>query len=568
MPGRELKDNLTGNNSYPQDVTSERAILALCLKNKEIVDNIIKDKLLREDFYDERNGLIFSAMMELYTENMPIDPYTVCSVLEKKVEPRQKLNNLERAGGNEYVLGIIDTYAVKASVVEYVNIVREKSKRRTYVKTLENMLKKAMDSGTDSTNDLVDATIGTLSSMREETVGVGFESLGSILKRNIQEIYEVSLNGKKNSAIRTGFRGLDFKLGGLRPGTLNILAARPGMGKTAFAINIATNVATFYHVPVNIFSLEMSKGEIANRILASKTSFSTKELQKAKLSPEKLHDVALAGDEMTGLPIYIDDNSGVNPVSMISSCKELQSQGHLGLVIVDYLQLMTLPGKGANYSRQQEISDISRSLKLLAKEMNVPVIALSQLSRGAEKRDDHTPMLSDLRDSGAIEQDADSVWFIDRNDYYKTEGDEKVSDNEVLDARVIIAKNRHGERGDVKLKWIGSRTLFFDPPKDSDPQESNYQGRQSSYTATVPESKSAANYQYEDNPPPPPPAPEDVPPPPPEDAYGGYSGEPVPESYPVSEDDVPQEASSDNEEFFADGETYTELPGDLFGEDV
>ena len=568
MPGRELKDNLTGNGSYPQDVTSERAILALCLKNKEIVDNTIKDKLLREDFYDERNGLIFSAMMELYTENMPIDPYTVCSVLEKKVEPRQKQNNLERAGGNEYVLGIIDTYAVKASVEEYVNIVREKSKRRRYVKTLEDMLKMAMDSGKETTGELVDATIGTLSSMREEKSGIGFESLGSILHRNIQEIYEVSVNGKKSSAVKTGFRGLDFKLGGLRPGTLNILAARPGMGKTAFAINIATNVAGLYHVPVAIFSLEMSKGEIANRILASKTSFPTKELQNPKFAPDKLQQVALAGNDMSSMPIYIDDNSGVNPVSMLSSCKELQAAGHLGIVIVDYLQLMTLPGKGANYSRQQEISDISRSLKLLAKEMNVPVIALSQLSRGAEKRDDHTPMLSDLRDSGAIEQDADSVWFIDRNDYYKTEGDEKVSDTEALDAKVIIAKNRHGERGDVKLKWIGSKTLFFDPPKSSDPQESSYhQGKQSSYTATVPSSQSAANYQYEDDPvpPPPPPAPDDAPPQ--DDMYGGYPGDVNGAPYPVSEDDVPQEVSPDNADFFSDADTATDLPEDLFTDD-
>ena len=226
-------------------------------------------------------------------------------------------------------------------------------------------------------------------------------------------------------------------LGGLRPGTLNIIAARPGMGKTALVINMATNIAQNYNKNVNIFSLEMSKSEIGNRIFASRTSTSAKTLQRAKIKREDELELGRAYKVLAPLPIYIDDNSNVNPVTMLAKCKELKAEGRLGLVILDYLQLMTMPGKGNNSSRQQEISDISRSLKIMAKELNVPVIALSQLSRGSEKRDDHTPMLSDLRDSGAIEQDADSVLFIDRNDYYR-KGEEMKSEP-VTEAKIIIA---------------------------------------------------------------------------------------------------------------------------------
>ena len=261
----------------------------------------------------------------------------------------------------------------------------------------------------------------------------------------------------------------------------------------------------------------MSKSEIGNRILASRAKVTAKELQKATLTPEKEQELAKVFGELAGLPIYIDDNSDVSPVTMLSRCKDLKAKGMLGLVIVDYLQLMTIPGR-AGSSRQQEISDISRSLKILAKDLGVPVIALSQLSRGSEKRDDHTPMLSDLRDSGAIEQDADSVIFIDRADYYK-----KDEVPEIQDAKLIIAKNRHGETGKVHVKWWGAKTLFMDIPRDSDPVDPTTTGTQSSYTRTTTPQASASDYNLEDEEPP---------------------------FAPISEDDIP--VNDENEEFFAD----------------
>lgn len=488
----QLSDNLINNNALPSDVESEKALLSLCLKNSSLLNDIVGKTLSKEDFFDVRNMLIYEAITEIYLNGESVDQFTVCNKLTST-------GKLVKAGGNRYVMSLPEVFSIAANVNEYMGIVREKSILRQLAKAFDEFTRLSISSQSKA-NDIVDLAVGRLSNMREAPDGIGFEALSTILTRNLNQIYAVTSGKETIDAIPTGFRGIDYMLGGLRPGTLNIIAARPGMGKTALVINMATNIAQNYNKNVNIFSLEMSKSEIGNRIFASRTSTSAKTLQRAKIKREDELELGRAYKVLAPLPIYIDDNSNVNPVTMLAKCKELKAEGRLGLVILDYLQLMTMPGKGNNSSRQQEISDISRSLKIMAKELNVPVIALSQLSRGSEKRDDHTPMLSDLRDSGAIEQDADSVLFIDRNDYYR-KGEEMKSEP-VTEAKIIIAKNRHGETGTVKLKWMGARTLFFEEDRYSDPvepaqSESQNIAKESAYTRTTSAGAAASDYHFD-----------------------------------------------------------------------
>ncbi|MCQ2466280.1 MAG: replicative DNA helicase [Clostridia bacterium] len=487
MSEREIIDNLLEEPTevLPYDLDSEKALLTLCIKNKDTLNVILKSTISSKDFYDRRNQIVFEAVSDLYLNSMTIDPYTVNDYLKRK-------GLLEKVGGYSFVPTLVDSYAVASNVEEYIKIIASKSKLRLFIMTLDELSKKGKG-GQGDVNDLIDIGIEKLSAMREAEEGIGFEALASIIKRNIHEITQIKSGKYTGKIVKTGFSYLDHLLGGLRPGTLNIIAARPGMGKTSFVINIATNVAQFYNVPVDIFSLEMSKAEVANRIISGRTTTSSKKLQNANISEAELFEVAKACQDISQYPIYIDDNSSVNPITMLSSCKSLKAEGKLGLVIVDYLQLMSMPGnRGSNYSRNNEITDISRSLKILAKELDVPVIALSQLARGAEKRDDHTPMLSDLRDSGAIEQDADSVIFIDRDDYY----DKDKRSNPIQDAKIHIAKNRHGEPGIVKLKWCGARTLFYEEDKNADPSE---QAQVSPYARTTTPGGAAADYKFDDN---------------------------------------------------------------------
>lgn len=521
MSERELQDNLIEGitDVLPYDMESERALLALCLKNAETLSTILGGNITSADFFDKRNQLVYSAITELYLNNQTVDPYTVNDYLSRT-------GGLERVGGYSFVPSIVDSYAVSANIDEYVKIITGKSKLRLLIKTLEDMAKQAK-SGKGTVNEIADITISKLSAMREATEGVGFEALATIIKRNMNEIMLIKTGSYNGKIIKTGYSYMDHLLGGLRPGTLNIIAARPGMGKTSFVLNIATNVAQFYNVNVNIFSLEMSKSEVANRVISGRTTTSSKKLQNANISDTELLEVAKSCQEISQFPIFVDDNSSVNPVTMLSACKQLKAEGKLGLVIVDYLQLMSMPGnKGSSYSRQNEISDISRSLKVLAKELEVPVIALSQLARGAEKRDDHTPMLSDLRDSGAIEQDADSVIFIDRDDYY----DKEKRSNAIQDAKIIIAKNRHGEPGVVKLKWCGARTLFYEEDKNGDPVEQPV----SPYARTTTPGGAASDYKFEENP-----APADEAPPfAPVDSYVAPAEEPDEPNLPDPDDDL------------------------------
>lgn len=552
MANRGLQDNLVSGakaNSLPSDVESEKAILSLCLKNTTVLNDIIGKRISKDDFFDIRNKLIYEAITDLYLSSENIDKFTVCDKLNTT-------GNLSRAGGNTYVMSLTDVFSQASNISNYISIVREKSILRQLSNSFNELNSMAL-SNAEASNDIVDLAVGRLTAMREAPDGIGFESLSIILQNNLNQIHAITSGKLEVDSIRTGFTGLDYMLGGLKPGALYVLAARPGMGKTSLAINMATNIAEFYHQNVDIFTLEMSKSEIGNKILASKSRTSSRDLQRAKISKEQELKLANVYNQLSGLPIYIDDNSNVNPVTMSSNCKKLKAEGRLGLVIVDYLQLMTMPGKGNNYSRQQEISDISRSLKLLAKDLQVPILALSQLSRGTEKREDKTPMLSDLRDSGAIEQDADVVLFIDRKDYYdknSAENSSQLSGDECYDARIIVAKNRHGETGTVTVKWIPSRTLFVDEERTSDPVE--VRPKESAYTRKTTAGAAASDYKFDQEPEDLPFSVEDEPPMPPEPYEPNVPDMPEAPIAPDFEDAAP---SQENDDFFGE-DTNMDFP--------
>jgi replicative DNA helicase len=414
-----------------------------------------------DDFYKPAHRLIFSAILELMSTRSPVDIITVSDLLSKRGE-------LEQIGGTAYISQLSDLPVIRSNAAEYAAIVRQKAMLRKLITSLDDVAKLSYE-GEQEANNLVDIAIKRLSDIRENPTGGGFDTIYDILKRTLQEIVDISKGKKERSVVRTGFPLLDKAIGGLRPGSLIIVAARPAMGKSAFVINIATNTAVNYNTHVAFFSLEMSKSEIGNRILASRSSVSTYALQNADIKDHEWEQIGKAMALLTPAPFYIDDRSGINTIEMMAKCRQLKNENKLGLVIVDYLQLMSPAGNRSGGNRQQEISEISRSLKIMAKELDVPVIALSQLSRGAEYREDRRPLLADLRDSGAIEQDADMVMFIYRDKYYDNSGEKP----EIEDAEIILAKNRQGETKTVMVKWWARKTLFFEPDLPGQPSDPN-----------------------------------------------------------------------------------------------
>lgn len=547
MAERKLRDNLASKltTKGPFDIDSEKALLSLCLKNTDVLNEVVSSKIKVDDFYDVKHAYIFDAIYKVYlAEGKNVDPYTVAAQLEHD-------GNINSAGGNSYVLGLTDVYSVRSSVEDYVNIICDKSQRRKIIKVMGEFSDMA-NNGSGTAKDIADGLIGSLNTLTDDEEAKGFEGIDSIFKTTMNNMLELKHGKGLKDIVKTGFPRLDHMLGGLRPGTLNILAARPGMGKTALAINIAVNVAELTNKNVNIFSLEMSKSEIASRILAQKSSVTSRDIQTANISDEKQIELGKVCFQLGKMPIYINDSAAMNPASMMSACKLLKSRQQLGLVIVDYLQLMSIPNKSSNASRQTEVAEISRGLKVLAKELEVPIIALSQLSRGTEGREEHTPQLSDLRDSGAIEQDADSVWFIERDNYYNKEGDAPDKQG----GRIIVAKNRHGQTGNIYVRWIGSKTLFTEATKNGEPPEpgrptSSAQAAAASYSfPEEPQAEPTVVQGGYASPEPPPPMPEEVPP----EAYD--------EPLPPASDEAMENPS--NDEMFNSSEIATDFPEDLF----
>ena len=358
---------------------------------------------------------------------------------------------LEKVGGTEYIAMLIDNMPTSSNIDSYVKIVEEKSIIRKLIKAANNILKLGY-AQTEEVDSLIEKAEKDIFDIMQNRNSKGYASMKEILVTTFDQIEEMFHNKNKVSGLETGFVDLDAKISGLNKSDLLIVAARPAMGKSAFVLNIASFVAMKLKVPTMVFSLEMSKEQMANRILCSESEVDSMKVRNADLTSEDWLKLGEASGKLSEMPLYIDDTPGLSSAELRAKCRKAKLEKNIGLVIIDYLQLME--SKNKSPSRQQEISEISRSLKILAKELSVPVIALSQLSRATESRVDHRPMLSDLRESGAIEQDADIVMFLHREDYYNAETEKKNV------AEVIIAKNRSGSTGTVELAWLGQYTKF------------------------------------------------------------------------------------------------------------
>ena len=445
-------EELYPNLVPPQNIEAEEAVLGSILLASDSIISVM-EILTPEDFYRVSHQLIFAAMIELNQNNIDIDAITVSEILRQK-------NQMENIGGEVTLIELLDKVPTAANVEYYTQIVLEKSTRRKLIKTSTNIVKTAYQEDEPIANVLDNAEKDILS-VSEGRNKAGFIPISTVLRTAYESLEERAKNNGEVTGIATGYIGLDRMTSGLHADELIILAARPSVGKTAFVLNIAKNVAVNLNETVAIFSLEMGAESLVERIICSHASINAGHLKTGKLTPEEYTQYFVATGALSEAPIFIDDTPGIRVAEIRAKCRRLkQERNNLGLVVIDYLQLIEGNGKE---SRQQEVSEISRNLKKLAKELKVPVIALSQLSRGVEQRQDKRPIMSDIRESGSIEQDADIVAFLYRDDYYRQEPDEngnvpEVEPNSTIE--VIIEKNRSGPRGTVELNFMKEFNKF------------------------------------------------------------------------------------------------------------
>lgn len=432
------------NKVPPHDLEAEQAVIGSMLTDKEAVIAAI-ETLSDEDFYREDNRMIYSAIMNLYGRGEPIDIITLKSELSS-------MGKFEAVGGLEYLAELPEKVPTTANVEKYIKIVEEKSTLRTLIKTANELITLGYDP-TQEVEELMDNAEKKIFDVMQNRSQKSYSSMKDILVDTFIELEQLYNRKQHITGVPTGFADLDYKTAGLHGSELILVAARPAMGKSAFALNIATNAAVRANTPVAIFSLEMSKEQMANRILCSEALVDSNKVRTGKVEDDDWTKLAEASGILSEAQIYIDDTPGISIMEIRAKCRKLKLEKDIGLIVIDYLQLVQGSNKRAG-SREQEIAEISRSLKILAKEINVPVIALSQLSRAPEQRPDHRPMLSDLRESGSIEQDADIVMFLYRDDYYNEDSEKKNV------AEVILAKHRSGSTGTVELAWLGSYTKF------------------------------------------------------------------------------------------------------------
>ncbi|MEC6748765.1 replicative DNA helicase [Marinilactibacillus sp. XAAS-LB27] len=439
-----------GDRLPPQNIEAEQSVLGSILLNPEALIPAM-EYIESTDFYRRGHQLIFQTMIDLSERNEALDVVTIADMLESR-------NQLEDIGGTPYLADIATTVPTAANVEYYSKIVEERSILRRLIQTATEIASRGYDEASDLPNLLDDAERKILE-VSEKRSRSGFVNIETVLRETINNIDELFQNDEEITGISTGYKALDQMTAGLHEDELIILAARPGVGKTAFALNVAQNIGTKTDETVAIFSLEMGAEQLVNRMLCAEGTINASNLRTGKLTEEEFTKLFVAMGSLSKANIYIDDTPGIRTAEIRAKCRRLkQERGSLGLIVIDYLQLIEGSGKE---SRQQEVSDISRQLKKLAKELSVPVVALSQLSRSVEQRQDKRPILSDLRESGSIEQDADIVAFLYREDYYRNEDeedeDESAEDNVV---EIILEKNRSGARGTAKLLFIKEYNKF------------------------------------------------------------------------------------------------------------
>ncbi len=429
----------------PFSMPAEQSLLGAVLIDPASL-NEIAALMKGEDFYLEEHKQIYLAMQELFLANREIDVVTLIDMLVTR-------GVYDKAGGEDYIRTLSEAVPDALNIKDYARIVKEKSILRQLISAAGEISESAY-SEQESVTSILDHAENLIFKIAQGRDTQNFRHIREVLQDVYGHLQELRTNAEATQGTKTGFSLLDRVLAGMGKSDLVLIGARPGMGKTSFALNIATNVAKQTKKAVCIFSLEMSAEQLVNRVLSSEALVNSYALRTGELTPEDWEHLAVASGELSGCDILIDDTSGMTVTAMKAKLRRVQN---LGLVVIDYLGLMQ--GDHHNDNRVQEVSEISRSLKIMAKELMVPVICCAQLSRGPESRTDKKPMLSDLRDSGAIEQDADTVIFLYRSEYYKT--DETANNQTTSIAEVIIAKNRHGSTGNVPMGWNGQYTKFL-----------------------------------------------------------------------------------------------------------
>ena len=431
----------------PHDLVAEQSVLGAVFIAPDTIISLA-DELAPDDFYKPANKIVFKTMLSLLEKGEPIDATTMVSALTNQ-------GQIKEIGGLNYVVELVNSTPTSKNVEHYAKLVREKATLRKVIADLSDSLSIAYQ-GDVSISDLIAKTEKSMLDISNQNTGTGFRNVADILDTHMQIVETRSQTDGFVTGLSTGFVGLDKITTGLHEGNLIILAARPAMGKTALALNIAKHVAVQEHKPTVIFSLEMGAEELIERIVASEGMVPGYHLKTGNLSTDEWKRIVQAQSNLYDTPIFVDDTAGIRISEIRSKARKLsQEMGSLGIIIIDYLQLIT-GSKGEN--RQQIVSEISRELKILAKDLRVPVIALSQLSRSVEQRQDKRPMLSDLRESGSIEQDADIVAFLYREAYYQKEQADSQESNNVTE--LILEKNRHGSLGTVKLYFHKEYTKF------------------------------------------------------------------------------------------------------------
>lgn len=438
----------------PQNIDAEMSLLGAVLIDEEVLADVT-EHITPKDFYDKRHHAIYSGMLRLYERHKPVDLLTLTDELKKKDE-------LEAIGGSAYLTELTNYVPTSAHATSYAEIVAQKAVRRRLIKASAQIGEMGFQEDS-TTQELLEMAEAELFSVSDQSLKQDLVSIESILTESFDRIEELHRNKGQLRGIRTGYRDLDEKTAGLQRSDLIILAARPAMGKTTLVTNLAYNVATISKLPVLFFSLEMSKEQLVDRMLTDASGVDSWNIRTGNLSDDDFSKISEAMGEMAEAPIFIDDTPGLSVLEMRTKARRAAHDQPLGLIIVDYLQLMQSSNTNYNGNRVQEISEISRGLKLIARELNVPLIALSQLSRAVESRTPPIPMLSDLRESGSIEQDADLVTFIYRPGYYEPDNPEVQNITDL-----IIAKHRNGPVGKIQLYFHPERMRFMSLDKRHD----------------------------------------------------------------------------------------------------
>ena len=430
--------------SLPQSIEAEQSVIGSMIIDKNAIVQVA-ERLEEGDFYREGHKIIYRAIFDMFRNDMAVDLLTLLEYLKSN-------DQLERAGGVTYITEVTSSVPTTANLSSYIKIVEEKSTLRKLIKASTAIIEDSYNKQGEVA-DVLDQAEKKIFDIAEKRTTNDFEPLSVVLERGFLEIERLFKNRGEITGVGSGIKDLDAKTSGFQSGDMVLIAARPSMGKTTFALNIAENAALREGKSVVIFSLEMSKEQLAYKLLCSEANVDMLKLRTGALDDRDWENIARATGPLSKAKIYIDDTAGVSVMEMRSKCRRLKMEYGIDLILIDYLQLMS---GSSSENRQQEVSEISRSIKAFAKEMHCPVIALSQLSRAPEQRADHRPMLSDLRESGSIEQDADVVMFLYRDEYYNKESEDKGT------AECIIAKQRNGPVGTVKMAWVGSMSKFAD----------------------------------------------------------------------------------------------------------